>query len=391
MNINIFLNKVKKETIEDCHLYHPKQLGNSITIFKDEDDFPELKDIQLAVLGIEEERNAFNNEGCKNGPDAIRKSLYQLFNHWPDLKIIDLGNIKTGFSVEDTYFALNTVFTTLLKNHTVPVILGGSQDLTYPIYQVYENIGKIVNITAIDPRFDIGQDKEKLNSNSYLSYIILHRPNYLFNYTNIGYQTYYIDNKDIELMKQLLFDVHRISTIKANIERAEPLLRNADIITIDAAAFQASDMPGIKNSSPNGFTGEEGCRMTRYAGLNPKLTSIGFFEYNPKYDINNITANTLSQMIWYFIEGFSNRKDDFPSHDSKDFKRYIVQLGGNNENIVFLCHKITEKWWIDLSFKSKNREKYERHHYIPCSREDYDLAMQNEIPDKWWQFYQKLM
>ena len=307
------------------------------------------------------------------------------------MKIIDLGNIKCGFDVEDTYFALNKVFMTLLKYKIVPIIIGGSQDLTFPIYQVYENTGKLVNITSIDSRFDIGQDNEKLNSNSYLSYIILHQPNFLFNYTNIGYQSYYVDNQSIELMKQLLFDVHRIGNIKANIELAEPLLRNADIISIDTSAFCASDAPGIKYNSPNGFSSEDGCRMTRYAGLNPKLTSIGFFEYNPNYDINNITANTLSQMIWYFIEGFSKRINDFPLYNSLDFKRYNVQMEGINDEIVFLCHKISGKWWIDMSFKSKNREKYERHHYIPCSKEDYELCLKNELPDKWWQFYQKLM
>ena len=391
MEINVFLNNIKQDFIESCNLYHPKQIGNSITIYKEGEEIPDLDDFQLAIIGVEEDRNSFNNHGCKEGPNNIRKSLYQLFNHWNDLKIIDLGNIKTGFEVEDTYFALNKVFTTLMKYSIIPIILGGSQDLTYPIYQVYENTGKLVNITTIDSRFDIGQDNEKLNSNSYLSYIILHQPSFLFNYTNIGYQSYYIDNQNIDLMKDLLFDVHRIGNIKSNIEVTEPLLRNADIISIDTSAFCAYDAPGIKYNSPNGFSSEDGCKMTRYAGLNSKLTSIGFFEYNPSYDINNTTANTLSQMIWYFIEGFSIRINDFPTYDSKDFKRYIVKLDNFSEDIIFLCHKISGKWWMDLSFKSKNREKYERHHYIPCSREDYELAMANELPDKWWQFYQKLM
>ena len=391
MEINVFLNTIKQDFIESCNLYHGNQIGNTITIYKEGEEFPDLDGFQLAIIGVEEERNSFDNKGCKDAPNAIRKSLYQLFNHWNDLKIIDLGNIKTGFEIEDTYFALSQVFSALMRYRIVPIILGGSQDLTYPIYQVYENTGKLVNITSIDSRFDIGQDNDELSSNSYLSYIILHQPNFLFNYTNIGYQSYYVDNQSVELMKNLLFDVHRIGNIKANVEVTEPLLRNADIITIDTSAFCAADAPGVKHNSPNGFSSEDGCKMTRYAGLNPKLTSIGFFEYNPTYDINNVTANTLSQMIWYFIEGFSLRINDFPTYNNKDFKRFIVKLDDFNEELIFLCHKISGKWWMDLSFKSKDREKYERHHYIPCSREDYELTMENELPDKWWQFYQKLM
>ena len=380
MNISAFLNPVKEEVIENCHLTHTKQLGNTISIFKNEDFFPDLDSNQIAIIGVEEERNAIDNEGCKAGPDAIRHALYPLFNHWPDLKIVDLGNVKSGLRVEDTYYALSEVFLTLLKYHIVPVFLGGSQDLTYPIYQVYENTGKLVNITAIDPRFDLGEDGESLNAESYMSHVILHQPNYLFNYTNIGYQTYYIDNEHINLMKQLLFDIYRLGTIKNRAELAEPLVRNADIVTIDAAAFCAADMPGVKRSSPNGFSSEDGCKMTRYAGMNTKLTSIGFFNFNPKYDINHQSANNLAEMVWYFFEGFSLRQNDFPTSENRDeFTRYIVHLE-NYDDIIFLCHKITGKWWLDIS-----------DHFIPCSKSDYDMAMRNELPDRWWQFYQKLM
>lgn len=112
-------------------------------------------------------------------------------------------------------------------------------------------------------------------------------------------------------------------------------MRNADIVSIDISAFKASDAPGIKRCSPNGFLGEEGCQMTRYAGLSNKLSSIGFFEYNPNYDINNMTAKMISQMIWYFIEGFSNRIDDIPTPESEDFIKYIVQIEEQEEMVFY--------------------------------------------------------
>lgn len=381
MDISVFLNPVKDEVIENSHLNHEKQMGNTITIFKHEDSFPDLDGYKVAFIGVEEDRNAVDNEGCKAAPDVVRHALYPLFNHWPNLKIVDIGNVKTGFNAEDTYYALEQVFLQLLKYHIVPVIIGGSQELTYPIYKVYEYTGKFVNITAIDPRFDIGQEKESLNAESFLSYIIFHQPSYLFNYTNIGYQTYYIDIDTIELMKQLMFDIYRLGTIKNRPELSEPLLRNADIITVDVAAFCASDMPGVKRSSPNGFSSEDGCKMTRYAGLSQRLTSIGFFNYNPKYDINHQTANNLAEMIWYFLEGFSLRQDDIPTSKNRDdFKRYTINFE-DYDDIIFLCHKTTGKWWMEIP----------ENHFIPCSKDDYDMAMRNELPDRWWQFYQKLM
>ena len=391
MDISMFLEPVP----DKCFVaqVRPGKLtfGETLTIYRDEEDFPELEGFQLALVGVKEERGAVDNHGCADGADYIRKAFYQLFNHWEDIKIVDLGNVKTGQEISDTYYALNQVLTELFKNHILPIVIGGSQDMTYPMYQVYEATGKLVNITAIDPLFDLGNDSEGLNSHSYLSHIILHQPNYLFNFTNIGYQSYYVDKESIELMKQLLFDTYRLGSMRQKIELTEPLIRNANILSIDMAAFRAADAPGVKNASPNGFFGEDACRMTRYAGLNFKLSSIGFFEYNPHYDINSRSANLIAEMLWYFIDGYSMRQDDLPTTDSTDFKRYNVQIGEGEENVIFLCHKTTGKWWIDMSFMHPEDPRYERHHFIPCSKEDYDQAMNNELPDKWWQFYQKLM
>ena len=391
MEISMFLEPVSEKCFTETTRPGKNTLGQTINIYRTEDNFPDLENVQLALLGIKEERGAVDNRGCADGIDYIRKALYQLFNHWEDLKIVDLGDIRTGNEISDTYYAVNQVLTELMKHHIVPIVIGASQDMTYPMYQVYEPTGRLVNIAAIDPLFDIGNDNEQLNSHSYLSHIILHQPNFPFNFTNIGYQSYYVDNESIELMKQLLFDTYRLGNLKQNIELTEPLIRNANILSIDMGAIRAADAPGVKNASPNGFNGEEACRMTRYAGLSFKLSSIGFFEYNPHYDINSRTANLIAEMIWYFIEGFSSRQDDIPTLESTDFVRYNVQIGEGQENLIFLCHKISGKWWMDMSFMKADDNRFERHHFIPCSKEDYDQAMRNELPDKWWQFYQKLM
>ena len=391
MDISIFLEPVAEKCFSKAYRPGKKTLGETMNMYRNEDDFPDLEGVDLAIIGVKEERGAVDNKGCADGVDYIRKALYPLFNHWTQLHIVDLGNIRIGKELNDTYYAVNQVLTELMKNKTVPIIIGAGQDLTYTMYQVYEPTGKLINIAAVDPMFDIGNDKEALNSHSYLSHIILHQPNFLFNFTNIGYQSYYVDTENIDLMKQLLFDAYRLGVIRKNIEQTEPLIRNANLLSFDISAVRASDAPGVKNASPNGFNGEEACQMTRYAGLSYKLSSIGFFEYNPHYDINSRTANLIAEMIWYFIEGFAGRQDDSPTFGSNDYKRYIVQIGENQNDVVFLCHKITGKWWMDMSFLQNADQRYERHHFIPCSKEDYDQAMRNELPDKWWQFYQKLM
>lgn len=356
-----------------------------------ESGLPDLSQVQLALIGVKEDRRAVKNQGCAEGADHVRKQLYKLYFHWPGLQVADLGNIKQGHSIDDTYFALSRVCGELIRSGILPVIIGGSQDLTFANYQAYENIGRLVNLVGIDPCFDLGREEDDLHARAYLSKIILHQPNFLFNYTNLGYQTYYIDSDALELMNNLLFDIHRLGNVRAMPEETEPIVRNADLLSFDISAIRSADAPGNGNAGPNGFTGDEACRICRYAGMSDKLSSIGFYEFNPTFDRNGITAQLLAQMIWYFIDGFARRSHDLPVSDSTDFARYTVRIEGQAENVVFLRSKKTDRWWIDLSFGRKDRAKYEKHHFVPCSKRDYEQALQDELPDRWWQFYQKLM
>ena len=90
----------------------------------------------MAIVGVKEERGAVDNRGCADGIDHIRKALYPLFDHWPQLHIVDLGDVKIGKEITDTYFAFNQVLTELLKNKVVPIIIGAGQDLTFGKYSL---------------------------------------------------------------------------------------------------------------------------------------------------------------------------------------------------------------------------------------------------------------
>ena len=295
------------------------------------------------------------------------------------------------FTVQDTTVAASTVITELIQNNIVPVILGGSQDLTFANYQAYRNLGQIINIVAVDPMFDIGKSEDEVNSRSYLSNIILHQPNYLFNYANIGYQSYFIDQDALRLMKNLMFDTYRLGIVRQNLEEVEPVVRNADIMSIDISSVRFSDAPGNGNATPNGFYGEEICQIVRYAGLSDKLTSIGFYEVNPELDNHGQTSHLVAQMIWYFIDGFYNRAHEYPFRNEDDYMKYRVTIKDHREELTFYKSKKTDRWWMEIPMQSEKRIKYQRHYMVPCSYQDYQMACDNEIPDRWWMVYQKLM
>jgi formiminoglutamase len=365
------------------------QLGSIFTIYKEGEDFPELENAEIAIIGIAESRNSVNNEGSMYASNAVRKYLYKLFSGEFNAKVLDLGDIKAGHSTEDTYYAVRTTVDALIRKNIIPIMIGGSQDLSYPQFLGYKDLEQTINIVSIDSMFDIGDPEADITSNSYLGKIILHQPNYLFNFSNVGYQTYLVDPHSLKMMERLFFDVYRLGHVRDKIEDAEPIIRQADMITFDITAIKNSDAPAHPNASPNGFYSEEACQMMRYAGMSDKLSSIGFYELNPEYDINGKTAHLLAQMIWCFLDGFYSRKNDFPSRSNADYLRFHVVLE-DKYDINFYKSKKSDRWWMEIPYPSHKDLKFERHTLIPCSPKDYDMAMNNEIPDRWWQTYQKL-
>lgn len=352
--------------------------------------FPDLEGCQIAIFGVNEERNAKSNKGCVGGADEVRKYLYQLtkFDICPE--IADLGNINAGAEVSDTYAAVKTICNELMAQNCIPLIIGGSQDVTFGTYMAYEALEQTVNVVTIDSRLDFGASPEETLSTNYLNRILLHSPNYLFNYSNIGHQRYLVGKDLIELMEKMYFDLHRLGEATADIHSTEPIVRNADLVSFDISAVRAADASGSEMSGPNGLYAEQACQIARYAGMSDKLSAFGIYEYNPGLDPRGMTAHLIAQMIWCFVEGFQLRKKDYPIGSKEDYIKYIVDLSEHGHQLVFYKSPRSDRWWMDVPYPAGSKNKYERHHLVPCTYADYQCATNEEMPDRWWRTYQKL-
>ncbi len=378
-----YLQPVKNSVLEEIASFKTARLGNSV-IFHTKDYQPEItSNIKIALITVTEDRNALNNIGTGNDFETFRKEFYKLYpGNW-FTKIVDLGTINRGNNIKDTNFALKETVNHLLKKNIIPIVLGGSQALTYSIYRAYDNLEQTVNLVAIDNKFDLDDVDAPLNSRNYLSKIIMNSPNNLFNFSNIGYQTFFNAQEEIDLIDKLYFDSYRLGAVNTNISIVEPILRDADIATVDISALRKTEAPANNNTTPNGFYGEEMCAILRYAGLSDKITSLGIFEYNPKLDNRCQTAQLIAQMVWYFIEGINFRSNEYPFTSKKEYKKYIVPI--DNDVIHFYKSNKSERWWMEITNNITKKETL-----IPCSYQDYIEANNQNIPDKWWKTLRKL-
>ena len=353
-----------------------------ITINTGNESFTSLNEYGIALLGVPEERNA-KCKGAALAPDAIRNQLYQMIVPAGGLKIIDLGNIKAGNTFRDTYVALRDVTYNLLCQNLVVVLLGGSQDLTTPIYQAFELYQDKINLATIDYRVDFRKNQLDNNSESYLGEIIL-KKNRLFKYINLGHQSYFTERETLKVIDSLNHQAIRLGQLRNDIALAEPALRDVDIISFDMGALRCSDAPAICIPSPNGLYGEEMCQISRYAGISDQSRAFLISELCATKDTTNQTALLAAQIAWHFIDGVQNRYNEFPSADDPQYKTFIIHLSDLDQDVEFYKSNKTNRWWLRLSDGNKNEL------IVPCTYNDYLQACEQEVPEIWWKYFQKL-
>ncbi|MFN3760117.1 MAG: formimidoylglutamase [Algoriphagus aquaeductus] len=375
MNLQTFFDPVAKFLSEKA--YPENSFFSQIIIHQE--TFPDLNDVQIALVGLKECRGSRHAESMERGSSEIREKLYELKKGMVTYKVADLGDLISGDSLNDTYQKIRQVGEYLMKHQVLPVFFGGSHDLDYGQYLSYQKMKKLVTMVTVDAKIDMEESGPE--SDRHTQEIVLHQPNFLFSYTHLAYQSFLVDPTLVNVMEKLYFDHVRLGQIRDNFKETEPLIRDADLMSIDLSAIQSSVAPGAVDAQPFGLTGEEACQICWFAGTNEKLSSFGIYGYDPYFDdAHNKTAKVAAVMIWYFIEGFYSRKDSL-SFKSADYIKYTVSLDTKPNTLVFYKSKRSGKWWMEIPHNETDR--FDRVSTVSCSYADYQLAQKGEIPERW--------
>ncbi len=351
------------------------KLGNSIVLFdKDSKVVPE--DFDVAIIGIEES-SCCNNAGCAKAPNAVRSKLFGLRSLDHELKIIDLGNLK-GNTVKDKYIALKEVTSYLLENSVITLVIGGSQDFTISMADAFSSMKNSCNLSVIDSKIDIITEPGSVNSRNFLGRLFSDSKLMLDSFTLIGAQKYLYSNNQEQFLNDNYFNLLRLGEIKdEELKKAEPYLRDTDLLSVDVSSVKGSDMPAQQGAMPNGLFSHEICRLARYAGLSDRLKAFGLFELNPDFDNDSGSGVFLgAQLMWYFLEGVSMRHNDFPVRDIESYSIFIVHLEDYEVDIRFFNNPQNGRWWVEVPGEEENIVK-------SCCKQDYDDAMRNVLPEKW--------
>ncbi len=366
-DLHEFLTPIPVHELNDDTGYTDGQLAKHIAIY--ENEIPDVTNADIVLVGVNETRGSGDFDNTISAADAVRKQLYQLHYWHTDVIIADIGNIKTGATLNDSYAAVKTVLAELFRKNKTVVILGGSHDITLAQYFAYKDFNQGIEATCIDATINL-KGENPLRSENFLLEMLTGEPNLVKHYNHIGFQSYFVHPRMLETMDKLRFDCYRVGAARENLEEMEPVIRNTNLLSFDISTIKHSDSPA-SSESPNGFTGEEACILARFAGLSNKVNSFGIYGYLPQQDEKDLSAKQISQMLWYFIDGKSRSKQEASIEDRDYFNEYHSSF--TEVASVFLQSKKTGRWWMQLPNKK----------FIPCSYNDYVQASRNEIPERW--------
>jgi hypothetical protein len=334
------------------------------------DSFPDLAPADIALFTI----------GVSDKGVAIREALYALQTRDIPFQLADLGHFP--LTAQQGKKQLSDVSNTIFEENITPIFIAQSPLPQQSIYNSLRSRQHWLNLTHVNESIPL----ETQGQGNYLNKMILETQSPPLHYSHLAYQNYYVPLTILKALEEHYYDHYRLGALRDNFHQVEAVLRGTHLLSFSLQALRQSEAPACATPSPNGLYAEEACQIARYAGLSHRLKGWGLVDYLSQNDSRQQTAQLLAQMIWYFVEGYYHRQHETPLSDKSHYVKYNVNLEQEGHELVFWKSKKSGRWWMEVPFPTHQKGS----HIMPCTYEDYQLAHDGKLPERWLKTYQRL-
>lgn len=362
-SIEGYFDAVKADVMAKAKI-NPENFGANIKIHGTQ--FPDLKLCKIAIVGISEEAN------------KARAELYPLMWKFENTQVADLGDIIKPKNETERRYIVEEVVANLRSHGIVSILIGEHPADMVGVYNGLATTKQAQELVQICPQPD-------MDETSPIRQILLQKPNYLFNIEFMASQTYLLSPKTEKTLEQMYLGLNPLGSMRKNIGDTEPVFRSASMVQFDLLSIKGSELPHTQGLLPNGLFNHEAAILCRYAGISNNTHCILFTHC--KAMLTGLDGQKqLAQMIWYFIEGYASRFNDEPQTNNPEFIVYRNQLPSSKHELVFYKSRKSNRWWMEIP------HPYEKTSYfVACNYKDYEMVMKDEMPDRWWKAFQRLM
>ena len=374
-----YLQPVSKELQDFSKSCNSFCLGSSLIFEREiivDKSIPQLP--KIALLGVRETRSKNTDEVEELDFDLIRRSFYALKKGDWNLPVYDFGDLIPDVDKNVTGEHLTKVLAEMIKEGYLVMILGGSPSLAYYQYRAYDSIIKNLNYFSVDEQLRFGNELQNPNDENFLTKIISSEPLNLLDFTNLGYQRYFVGQEELDLIEQLNFEAIRLGELTSDIREFEQYVREANAGVLNLSSIEANSFVSTSDITPNGFNSREICSLAKYIGSSNVLSSIYISNYLEEY--KKVDHLLVSQILWYVIDGRNHRSEIKSFDDTQYFEKFFVP--SDIQDFIFYHNVFTNQWWIEIKESEITK-------VVPCSSRDYERAINGEIPNRWWKYFKK--
>lgn len=198
-------------------------------------------------------------------------------------------NDKGDFTIKD-YFQIEQLTKRHLQRGTPLITFGGDHSITFPIVKAFHEVYGVVDILHIDAHGDLYSNFEgDPHSHACPFYNIM--KNELANkLTQVGIRTL----NDEQRTNAKAFGVNIIE-MKDVETFTMPQFSNPLYLSLDMDALDPAFAPGVSHHEPGGLSTRQVLEIIQ--NINVPLLGADIVEYNPKRDINQMTAMVCAKLF----------------------------------------------------------------------------------------------
>lgn len=282
------------------------------------------ENFKAVIIGFPYDEGTVRNKGragSASGPDEFRRAFYKLTPTKSsaltdaDVRIFDAGNIKRHLKLEDALSKLEGVTNYLLRYGYTPIVVGGSNDLSYADFRACDAVRARCGAINIDSHLDVRDFSKGINSGTPYRMLIEEKTLRGTDFAEYATQEFVNSREHLTYVRAAKAQVYSLTQIrsKGNSEAFMEAYRSVSrepesvYVSFDIDSVRSSDAPGVSAPTPTGLTAEEILECAYLAGGEAKTAMIDICEFNPKFDADGHTAKLCALIAANFLAGMANR------------------------------------------------------------------------------------
>lgn len=264
---------------------------------------------------------------CDLAPEVFRKALRRISTYdletavdLAGLTVNDGGDIALdGMSPAESMMPVKAQMHALVQNHVLTVMIGGNNAITCPGVHGLDPTLQSVGLLTLDAHFDLRATNEGLlNGNPVQKLLDDGLPG--AHIAQIGLAPFANTAYMHQVAKQENISVYTIKECRSRgietvIKSAlDHLSTNCDSIYVDfdIDVIERSQAPGAPGARPGGMPVEDFFTATRMVGAHAKVKAADLTEFDPSFDVSDISALVSGRWFAELLAGFSVRRQHKP-------------------------------------------------------------------------------